>query len=68
MELLECLPRLQVVEHESVVAMLTAHRLRGSGIGWIDAHLLAACLVGDAWLWSLDKRLAEAARRLGVAI
>jgi predicted nucleic acid-binding protein len=40
-------------------------RLPGLGIGYIDAHLLAAAqLTPDASLWTHDKRLAAAARTL----
>ena len=42
-------------------------RLHGSGIGWVDAHLLASALVGRLRLWTTDPALATAAKELGVA-
>jgi predicted nucleic acid-binding protein len=43
------------------------HGLAGVGLGWIDVHLLAsACLAGHD-LWTNDRRLEAAARRLGLA-
>ena len=40
----------------------------GRGIGYVDAHLLAAvCLTAGAELWTSDKRLHHVADRLGVA-
>jgi predicted nucleic acid-binding protein len=45
------------------------HRLFGSGIGYVDAHLLAAVrLTAGAALWTRDRRLGRAADRLGLAI
>jgi hypothetical protein len=36
-------------------------KLWGTGIGWIDAHLLASALLSEAELWTLDEKLARAA-------
>ena len=42
--------------------------LMGSGIGYIDAQLLAAtALSAPARIWTLDKRLQRQAERLGLA-
>lgn len=50
-----------------VMHLLEVQRLHGRGLGWIDLHLLAACRVGGAALWTKDAALAAAARELGVA-
>ncbi|MCH6547975.1 MAG: hypothetical protein IH798_05960 [Gemmatimonadetes bacterium] len=47
--------------------LVRRRRLMGSGIGWVDAHLLAASLVEDVSLWTLDRSLGAVARRLGVS-
>ncbi len=48
--------------------LIEAEDLWGTGLGFIDVHLLASALVTpDCLLWSRDKKLAEAAGRLGVA-
>jgi predicted nucleic acid-binding protein len=63
---LALLPNLRPVVDEEVLEMVTARRLRGSGIGWVDAHLLAAAVSYAADLWTLDRRLARVAAALGV--
>ena len=43
------------------------HKLFGIGIGYVDAHLLAGTLLSiDTKLWTRDKRLRNAALRLGL--
>jgi len=42
LSLLSALPQAPVAEHDEVLAFVEVNRLMGSGIGWIDAHLLAA--------------------------
>ena len=39
---LERLPRAVVAAHDEVMGLVERYRLAGSGIGWVDAHLLAA--------------------------
>jgi len=52
-----------------VLHLIDRHGLAGLGIGYIDAHLLAAVrLAGGAALWIRDKRLHGIARRLGAAM
>jgi predicted nucleic acid-binding protein len=47
--------------------MIEAHGLPGSGLGWVDAHLLAAALISGAKLLTLDRVLQRIAWRIGVA-
>jgi len=54
------------VSHADVVEFVCSRRLHGRGIGWIDAHLLAAALVGRLKLWTADPRLAVVAGELGI--
>lgn len=66
---LQDLPPAVVASHEEVMGLVARERLVGSGVGWVDAHLLAATLLaGDALLWSRDEKLAAVADRLGVGI
>ena len=60
------LPETPLVEHHEVLAMIERHRLAGSGIGWIDAHLLASTLLAGTYLWTLDRPLAQASRKVSV--
>lgn len=51
-----------------VLTMVEQHHLYAKGIGWIDAHLLAATLITPrARLWTRDKRLMAAAKELCVS-
>lgn len=67
LELLENLPRAEVALHEEVLSMIEDRGLAGSGVGWVDAHLLASALLSRAPLWSLDRKLASAAKLLDLA-
>jgi predicted nucleic acid-binding protein len=62
------LPPCAVAKDSEVRAVIEAYRLYGSGLGYVDAHLLAATkLSGTARLWSTDKRLDAAAKNLNLA-
>jgi predicted nucleic acid-binding protein len=52
---------------EEVLVLIERHRLAGSGIGYIDAHLLASASISNASLWTRDKRLHQVALNLGLA-
>jgi hypothetical protein len=41
--------------------------LTGRGIGYVDAHLLAAAIIDGALLWTFDASLHRIAVELGVA-
>lgn len=56
-----------VVDEDAALAFVELQSLAGSGIGWVDVHLLASARLAHAKLWTLDKRLARVAARLGVA-
>ena len=61
------LPVAPVVADEEVCAMIEARRLAGSGVGWVDAQLIASALVAGVALWTGDRKLARACRALGLA-
>jgi len=50
-----------------VLRLIEERPLWGRGLGWIDIHLLAAALLSECGLWTLDKRLARAAKDLGLS-
>lgn len=65
---LRALRRAVRAEDEEVLTLIERHRLFGTGIGLIDAHLLAATLLTpDTRLWTRDRRLGAAAERLAIA-
>jgi hypothetical protein len=48
--------------------LIEREQLYGLGIGFVDAHLLAAVrLTPGALLWTRDRRLRQAATRLGLS-
>ncbi len=68
LSLLQNLPEAPVATDAEVLAMIDARGLAGAGIGYVDAHLLAATLLKPGFsLWTRDKRLHAAAERWGVA-
>jgi len=61
------LPWARIAEHDEVLTLVAHRRLWGTGVGWVDAHLIASALLDEAALWTLDRPLARQAERLGVA-
>ncbi len=67
LRLLRQLPQATTATDHEVLALIDNHQLVGQGIGYVDAHLLAATMVTTgARLWTRDKRLATAAEQLAV--
>lgn len=64
--LLEALPAAPVASHTEVLGLILDEGLGGSGIGSVDAHLLASARLANAMIWSRDKALARAAKKLGI--
>jgi len=65
---LQDLPQAVVATDHEVMRFIDRDRLFGSGIGYVDAHLLAAArLSSGAALWTFNKRLNAVAARLGLA-
>jgi predicted nucleic acid-binding protein len=66
-DLLHDLPQLQVASDKEVLEVVERHRLFGTGLGYIDAHLLVAVrLAPPVAIWTRDKRLARAAEQLSI--
>ncbi len=66
--MMRLLPAAEVASYEEILSFITVNRLGGTGIGYVDAHLLAAIkLTTGSRLWSRDKRLARVAEELGIA-
>lgn len=62
------LPQATVAHPEDVLHFINREALSGLGIGYVDAHLLAAArLTPGTSLWTRDKRLHAAAGKLGLA-
>ena len=66
LRLLEALPKVPAARDQEVMTLIEAAGLSGIGLGWVDAHLLAASRMSGMSLWTLDRALRRAAERLGV--
>lgn len=65
---LDDLPTVVVATDAEVRSLIERAGLFGLGIGYVDAHLLAAVrLTPGARLWTRDKRFAQTAARLNIA-
>ena len=65
---LQVLSQATLATHEEVLDLINRPRLYGRGIGFVDAHLLAAVrLTPDAGLWTSNGRLRRVAAELGLA-
>jgi len=65
--LLGDLPRAAVATHDELLFFIERHALMGRGIGYVDAHLLAALTLSDATqLWTRDNRLRVVATALAL--
>jgi hypothetical protein len=65
---LKDLPQTSLATDREVLRFVGRHLLFGRGIGYVDAHLLAAVrLTAGARLWTRDRRLKGAADQLGLA-
>ena len=62
------LPQAVVAEDDHVLTLIERGALYGRGLGYVDAHLLAAVrLTHDARLWTADRRLRTVSAEMGVA-
>lgn len=61
------LPRIGSVSDAQTLSFIEQERLMNRGLGFIDAHLLAAVVQAPgSRLWTHDRRLGEVAEELGV--
>jgi hypothetical protein len=61
------LPQAIVADDDEVFRMIDRQALFGRGIGYVDAHLLAAArLTAGSKLWTRDRRLQAVAAQLGL--
>jgi predicted nucleic acid-binding protein len=65
--LLRRLPQIVPVDHDEALQFLESEHLAGTGLGWIDIHLLAAARLAQTTFWTRDRRAALLAQRLGLA-
>lgn len=61
------LPQAIVADDTEILGFIGQHALHARGIGYVDAHLLAAARLTGVKLWTRDRRLRAIARELDVA-
>ena len=65
--LLATIPVVPVASHAEILHFISQENLQASGLGAIDVHLLASARLADAKIWTRDKALSRAAKRLGIS-
>lgn len=65
-DFLNTILRAPAVDDDEVLSFVEAGRMFGTGLSWIDAHLLTSVVVSPGLaLWTRDRRLNDAALRHG---
>jgi predicted nucleic acid-binding protein len=67
LSLLQTLPQVPMAGQDELLHFIEHRRLAGTGLGLVDAHLLASAVLSHTALWTEDKKLHASAVRLGVA-
>jgi|SRR5579863_5266557 len=67
LKLLRSLSQVSSATEDEVILFIDRHHLSGKGLGYVDAHLLAAAAIALTPIWTFDKRLASVAAGLGLA-
>ncbi len=66
LSLLKALPQAQTAESDEILLFIESKRLFGTGLGFVDVHLLASALLTKMLLWTADKPLQTAADKLNI--
>ena len=66
--LLQLLPLATHAKHEEVMEFIEINKLMGRGLGYIDMHLSASAKLTGIPMWTLDKRLDETNKELGISL
>lgn len=66
LSLLAELPQATVATDAELLTLIEDEHLQSAGIGYVDIQLIASARLTGDQLWSIDKRLARCAQRLGV--
>ena len=64
--LLQSLPMLEVIDHEEFLLFIENNQLMGVGLGFVDINLMAAAILAQIPIWTLDKKLAQSNIKLGI--
>ena len=64
--LLLSLPSAPKADDDEVLFFVEQHNLMGCGLGLVDVHLLTSAMIEAARIWTADRSLALAARKLSI--
>ena len=64
--LLQALPETPTIDLAEYLYFIEQNHLTGTGIGFVDVHLLASAKLSGIFLWTNDKKLKETALKLKV--
>ena len=64
--LLHALPGVHTTDDDEILFFIERHGLNGRGVGLIDVHLLASCLMDHCYIWTADKRLHTVAKAMQI--
>lgn len=64
--LMQSLPILDVAENEELLLFIEHKKMMGTGLGFVDVHLMAAAMLAGIPLWTHDKKLKQACSHLNI--
>jgi hypothetical protein len=65
--LLDALPLTREISKDEFFLFLEQHRLYGTGVGFVDVHILASALISNCPIYTRDKALLSSANKLKIA-
>jgi len=68
LSLLQALPKAPTIDLAEYLYFIQQNHLSGTGIGFVDVHLLASSQLSGIPLWTNDKRLKEIALKLKIFV
>ncbi len=67
LNMLRRLPQADVATNDEALQFIDRYALFGTGIGYVDAHLLTSTVLTFSAFWTRDKRLRSIAEKLGIS-
>ena len=67
LQMMQKLLKVPRVTESRALDFIDKYRLMGSGLSYVDAHLLASCQEFGFLLWTNDKKLAEIAKKFNIS-
>lgn len=66
--LLQALPKATTIDLAEYLHFIEQNHSNGTGIGFVDVHLIASAQLSEIPLWTNDKKLKETARKLKIIL